>query len=200
MHEMLQKDEIVIREIIDASKTLFKKYGFRKTTMEDIARSMGRAKSSLYYYYSSKEEIFEAVINAEMEELLEQIYKSINQVHTAKEKLIAYCRCRLNKLSQLYNLSDALKSELGELQCVMAGVKSKLDTSHLELVKEILVEGVKNGEFKKISHDNIELVAYLMISTFKGLAIPLTISNKSCPRLDLQIDSIVDIMVDGIGK
>src|SRR5882762_3188921 len=200
MAEMLQKDEIIVRDIIDTARTLFKKTGFKKTTMGDIAGSLGKAKSSLYYYYPSKEDIFEAVLHSEMDELLDQIHQSISQATTSKEKLINYCRCRLNKLSQLCNLSDALKSEIAELHCVMTDLKSKFDTTHVALVKSILEEGVCNGEFKKLNNDNIELVAYLMVSSFRGLAMPLMLSGAPCPRLDLQIDSIVDIMVEGIGR
>ncbi len=200
MTELLQKDEIIEKDIIDAARTLFKKHGFKKTTMGDIAMSLGKAKSSLYYYYPGKEEIFEAVINEEMNELSNQIRDAMDQAGSSKEKLIAYCRCRLNKLNQLYNLSDVLRREIADMQCMMTDVRSKFDTSHVELVKEILEEGVRNGEFKKINPDNIELVAYLMVSSFRGLAMPLMVSQKQYPRLDLQIDSIVDIMVEGIGK
>jgi AcrR family transcriptional regulator len=200
MAETLQRDETVVRDILDTARALFKQSGFKKTTMGDIARSLGKAKSSLYYYYPSKEDIFEAVLYAEMDELLDQINQSMREASTSKEKLIMYCRCRLNKLSQLCNLSDALKSEIVELHCIMADLKNKFDTTHVELVKGILAEGVNNGEFKKISEDNIELVAYLMVSSFRGLAVPLMVGQNRSPRLDLQIDSIVDIMVEGIGR
>jgi AcrR family transcriptional regulator len=200
MAETLQRDEIVVKEIVDTARALFKKSGFKKTTMGDIARSLGKAKSSLYYYYPSKEDIFEAVIYAEMDELLKDIHYALGQATSSKQKLTAYCRCRLEKLSQLCNLSDALKSEIAELHCVMAEMKSRFDTTHVELVKGILAEGVNNGEFKKINEDNIELIAYLMVSSFRGLAVPLMVGQNRSPRLDLQIDSIVDIMVEGIGR
>ena len=203
MAETLQRDEIVVRDIIDTARVLFKKSGFKKTTMGDIARSLGKAKSSLYYYYPSKEDIFEAVLYSEMDELLDQIQRSIRQATSSKEKLTIYCRCRLVKLNELCNLSDALKSEMGELHelhCITTRLKQQFDTSHVELVREILEEGVSNGEFKKINKDNIELVAYLMVSSFRGLAAPLMVSQNLSPRLDLQIDSIVDIMVEGIGR
>jgi hypothetical protein len=106
------------------------------------------------------------------------------------------------KLSELCNLSDALKSEIGELHelhCITTDLKRQFDTTHVELVREILAEGVANGEFKKLNDQNIELVAYLMVSAFRGLAAPLMVSQRLSPRLDLQIDSIVDIMVEGIG-
>ena len=200
MAETLQRDEIIVKEIVDTARALFKKSGFKKTTMGDIARSLGKAKSSLYYYYPSKEDIFEAVIYAEMDELLEDIHHALGRATSSKEKLTAYCRCRLEKLSQLCNLSDALKSEIAELHCVMAEMKNKFDTTHVELVKGIVAEGVHNGEFKKINEDNIELIAYLMVSSFRGLAVPLMVGQNRSPRLDLQIDSIVDIMVEGIGR
>ena len=107
------------------------------------------------------------------------------------------------KLNELCNLSDALKSDMGELHelhCIMTDLKCQFDTTHVGLVREILEEGVSNGEFKKINKDNIELVAYLMVSSFRGLAVPLMVSQSQSPRLDLQIDSIVDIMVEGIGR
>jgi AcrR family transcriptional regulator len=200
MAEMIQRDETVEKEIVVTARTLFERSGFKKTTMGDIARSLGKAKSSLYYYYPSKEDIFEAVLHAEMNELLEQIHQSIRLASSSKEKLIIYCRCRLNKLKQLYNLSDALKSEIAELHCIMTDLKSRFDTTHVELVKTILEEGVNNGEFKKLNAGNIELVAYLMVSSFRGLAMPLMVSQQKSPGLDLQIDSIVDIMVEGIGR
>jgi AcrR family transcriptional regulator len=202
MAETLQRDEIIVRDIIDTARVLFRRSGFKKTTMGDIARSLGKAKSSLYYYYPGKEDIFEAVLHSEMDELLVQIRQSIRHATTSKEKLIIYCRCRLVKLNELCNLSDALKSEIGELHelhCIMTDLKRQFDTTHVGLVREILAEGVANGEFKKLNEDNIELVAYLMVSAFRGLAAPLMVSQRLCPRLDLQIDSIVDIMVEGIG-
>ncbi|HEV2483826.1 MAG TPA: TetR/AcrR family transcriptional regulator [Puia sp.] len=200
MAETLQRDETIVRDIIDTARALFRKSGFKKTTMGDIARSMGRAKSSLYYYYPGKEDIFEAVIHAEMDELLDNIRQAIAKATTSKEKLIAYCRCRLEKLNELCNLSDALKSEIVELECLVAGLKRQFDTTQVALVKKILEEGVHNGEFKKIPGDNIELIAYLMVSSFRGLAVPLMVNQNQSPRLDLQIDSIVDIMVEGIGR
>src|ERR1700761_2354852 len=122
MTETLQRDEIVVRDIIDTARLLFKESGFKKTTMGDIARSLGKAKSSLYYYYPSKEDIFTAVLHAEMDELLDQIHESIGDAASSREKLTIYCRCRLIKLNELCNLSGALKSELGELHelhCIM---------------------------------------------------------------------------------
>ena len=54
MTDTLQKDEIIIKEVIEAAKVLFQRYGLKKTTMEDIAKFVGKGKSTLYYYFPSK--------------------------------------------------------------------------------------------------------------------------------------------------
>lgn len=62
-------------EIIGVAKKLFAKNGFSPTSMDDIARDVGIAKASLYYFFKSKEEIFVAII----EEIILEVKKSLDQ-------------------------------------------------------------------------------------------------------------------------
>src|ERR1700681_2045142 len=57
------KEDLVLQEIIGGARALFEKFGLKKTTMEDIAKEIGKGKSSLYYYFPSKYEIFAAVVD-----------------------------------------------------------------------------------------------------------------------------------------
>ncbi len=64
----MSSDKTDIREqIVLTASNIFSKYGFRKATMDEIAQSMGKGKSSIYYYFESKEAIYEAVIEREAE-------------------------------------------------------------------------------------------------------------------------------------
>ena len=85
MNEVCQKEEAVIQEIIAGARILFEKFGLKKTTMEDIAREVGKGKSSLYYYFPSKYEIFEAVVDQETRELFALAQGAIDTKITAKE-------------------------------------------------------------------------------------------------------------------
>ena len=57
----------VKQDIIEVAASIFSRFGYKKTTMEDIASAINMGKSSLYYYFKSKEEIFEAVVVHEAE-------------------------------------------------------------------------------------------------------------------------------------
>jgi len=67
---MFTKEEIIRNEVIITAQRLFQKYGYSKTTMEDIAKAMDRGKSTIYYYFKSKDEIFEAVIIKEADDVV----------------------------------------------------------------------------------------------------------------------------------
>ena len=56
-------------EIIIAAREVMAGYGYKKVSIDDIARKLNMTRSALYYYYRNKEEIFRAVISYEMEGL-----------------------------------------------------------------------------------------------------------------------------------
>ena len=52
--------------ILKIAQEIFSKYGYKKTTLDDIANAVRKGKSSLYYYFDSKEDLFQAVIMKEV--------------------------------------------------------------------------------------------------------------------------------------
>ncbi|MEO6316260.1 MAG: helix-turn-helix domain-containing protein [Chitinophagaceae bacterium] len=198
MNGHLNKDEHVLTDILSAARALFEKQGLKKTTMDDIASRIGKCKGALYYYFASKDEIFEAVVHQEMMEFFRQVTLETNAVYDAKEKLIAYCRTRLKKISELCNLNEVLKKDLIDFAGKMEVIKKKYDTLQVALVKDILIEGIRKGEFKKMDKDYIESLSYLIVSSFKGLEMPLNVDGQYT-SLNKRAEFIVNVMVDGIG-
>lgn len=198
MNEHVNKDENVLKDILSAARALFEKQGLKKTTMDDIASRIGKCKGALYYYFASKDEIFEAVVHQEMTEFFKQVTIATNAVFFAKEKLIAYCRTRLKKISELGNLHEVLKKDLIDFAGKMELIKKKYDTLQVALVKDIISVGIKNGEFRLMDKEYIESLSCLIVSSFKGLESPLNVDHPSS-SLNKRAEFIVNVMVDGIG-
>ena len=198
MSEHINKDENVLTDILSAARALFEKQGLKKTTMDDIASRIGKCKGALYYYFASKDEIFEAVVHQEMTEFFKQVTLEINAAYTAKEKLVAYCRTRLKKISELCNLNEVLKKDLIDFAGKMEIIKKKYDTMQVALVKDIITDGIRKSEFKKMDKDYIESLSYLIVSSFKGLEMPLNV-DMQYTSLNKRAEFIVNVMVDGIG-
>ena len=64
--------------ILDVANRLFSRFGFYKTSMDEIAKTARKAKGSLYYHFASKEDLFKEVISKEMNNLKEQLAIIVN--------------------------------------------------------------------------------------------------------------------------
>ncbi len=75
-------------EIVKAARRLFQSKEYDKTTMQDVMEDLGIAKGTIYYYFKSKEELLEAVIEDIVDESLQQMQKSLEESRgNALEKL-----------------------------------------------------------------------------------------------------------------
>lgn len=197
MVEQITKDELMVREILSTAKQLFAQHGLKKTTMEDIANAMGRGKSTLYYYFPGKTEIFEAVVDEEMKNLLRLTRRAINMATTAKDKLKAFCRTRASAMEKFQNLSSVVYEDVLNHMQVILRLKQKHDETQIDLIKEIIKGGVQSGEFKYLEEGDMNLFSCTLVAAFRGVELPLAVSEK-VRSYENGPDVLVDIMVDGI--
>ena len=59
--------------LVDVARQLFAKKGLENTTMNDIATASGKGRRTLYTYFKSKEDIYYAVIECELERLSDRL-------------------------------------------------------------------------------------------------------------------------------
>jgi AcrR family transcriptional regulator len=162
--------------ILNSAKTIFARYGFKKTTMDEIAQAARKGKSSIYHYFKSKEDIFKAIVEKEADELSAAIAKAINAETTSEKKIRAYVLARMKGINNLTNLYSALKDEYLEHYSFIENVRVKYDTEEVNTIKGILKTGVEDGEFKI---EDINLTAFALVTALKGLEYPLFIKNNN---------------------
>ena len=76
-----------IEKIVAEAKKVFLRYGFRRTTMTDLARGAQMSRPALYLVFPSKEEVFMAVVMRSIKESTEEIRTGIPRLRTAGDKL-----------------------------------------------------------------------------------------------------------------
>ena len=160
--------------IIDIAGGIFSKYGYKKTTMDDIARMVGKGKSSLYYYFKSKEEVFEAVVDREATILSRELNKVLEKNISPQDKLREYIMVRLQVIETLSNIMEVIKNKyLTEIECVYV-IRKKYDQDEIRMLSQILEEGQQKKIFEI---PNTRLAAEGILTFMKGLQIPLFIDN-----------------------
>jgi len=185
---------MVKERIIDVARKVFAKYGYKKTTMDDIAIGARKGKSSIYYYFKSKEEIYEAVVETESKLLFDDISKKINHPIPAKEKFRVYVFTRLNNIRALSNFYDVLENNFISPMGFIENLQAKYYQREISILQDILIEGVKNREF---NIQDPEIAAIALVTAIKGLETPLIIRGAK-KNLERQIDYVLKILFYGI--
>lgn len=160
-----QDPQIRITEILDAAETLFTVKGYRGTTINDIAREMGVAQGMCYYYFKSKEEILEALLNRHASSIVNEIKDmACDSSIKPPEKIGLMLRTMLQGV--------CLKDE-ALLQIVYDGQNSRIKDQLARQVRcalspwglRIIKEGCQNGYFV-VPHPQTALDFILVVMEF----------------------------------
>ena len=182
------------KEIILISSEIFSKHGFKNTTMEEIARALRKGKSSIYYYFKSKEEIFEAVIDHEAQMLKNELTRAIKSTDDPEERLRRYVIVRMNSFEKLSNYYNAIFNIDFDHFDFIEKQREKYDITEVALIRYILWLGVQKGHFNL---QNTGLAALAVQTALKGLERPLFWEKRN-NGLENRLDAILDILFYGI--
>jgi len=138
-------------EIVQVAAKLFRRLGYVETSMKDIADKVGILKGSLYYHFSSKEELLNEVVNKGIDRLVviaRQIYEKYKQSPRERLKhLIEIHLLHLTKNNESLviasNQIDKLTPEHRENYIVKRDLYEKM-------LRETLEEGIRVGEFPPV--------------------------------------------------
>ena len=182
--------------IIKVAQDIFAKFGYKKTTVHDIARAAHKVKSTIYQYFKSKEEIFQTVVEKESQVLKEEIKKVINLQDDPKKKLFSYVITRMRVLEDLPNFYNALRDEHLDHFVFIEKMRKKYLKHEIDTVTKILKNGVYQGAF---AINDLKLTACMIVVALKGLEHPL-IAESRMLNTNQSISGLLGILFSGIDK
>ena len=145
------------RKIFETSMKLFAEKGYDATSIEEITATVGVAKGTLYYHFSSKEEIFNFLI----EEGIKLLQNSID-IKTDKIKAIVLIEIKIvNKYEDFITilLSQFYGKEARNKMC------QKHVFEYIGKIEKIVEEGMKKGEIKQGDPKVIASEIYALIAS-----------------------------------
>ena len=189
--------------ILRAAQKRFAYYGYSKVTMNDIAADVGMAKPSLYYYYPTKERLFQSVIAQEMERFVHEIDIVLRNVGSAGEKLMAYAGMRLNLFREWANLSLLGVDSWTEVRSLSGDLFQVLEQQELKFLRQIISTGKTSGEFVVASPHQ---TALLLLHVLHGLRLRTLraasghrIEDSAYAELREEMNIFIDHLIAGIG-
>ena len=190
---MINKEDFRQKVIISAGQ-IFSRYGFKKTTMDEIAKALKMGKSSIYYYFQSKEEIFEAVLLYEANILRNELTTTIKSVESPVEKMRNYVFVRMKAFEKLSNYYNAIFDKNLDHFDFVESIRAKYDREELAILRLILYHGARKKVFNVV---NSEYTALAVQTTLKGLEVPLFWKKKE-DNIELRLNAVLDVLFNGI--
>jgi AcrR family transcriptional regulator len=190
---MINKDEFRKKIIISAGQ-IFSRYGFKKTTMDEIARALKMGKSSVYYYFVSKEEIFEAVVLYEANILRNELTTAIKSVESPIDKMKNYVFVRMKSFEKLSNYYNAIFDKNLDHFDFIEKIREKYDREELAILRLILYDGARKKVF---TVPNSEYTAIAVQTTLKGLEVPLVWKKREL-NIEERLNAILEVLFNGI--
>jgi AcrR family transcriptional regulator len=192
---MINKEEFR-KKVIIAAGQIFSRYGFRKTTMNEIARELKMGKSSIYYYFESKEEIFESVVLYEANILRNELTAAIKSVESPVEKVRNYVFVRMKAFEKLSNYYNAIFDKNLDHFDFIENIRARYDREELAILRLLLWHGARENVFNVT---NSEYTALAVQTTLKGLEVPLFWKKKE-ENIEKRLNAILDVLFNGILK
>ncbi|MBN1416191.1 MAG: helix-turn-helix transcriptional regulator, partial [Bacteroidales bacterium] len=156
--------------IVNAATKYFSRYGFHKTTMDEIARHIHKAKGVLYYYFKSKEELFNEVLKQELNHVKTELSKITGSHEDSLSILKKYILTRLKLLSTAVNYHETIKADFFEKYDFVKDVRDDFARfEHIQLT-HIMAKGKKEGY---LDIRNIETNVNITLMLLNSIEIPL---------------------------
>ena len=155
--------------LVDVARKLFAKQGLENTTMNDIAVASGKGRRTLYTYFKSKEDIYSAVIESELERLSDKLDEVAAKKIQPQDKIIELIYTHLNMIKETVVRNGNLRAEFFRNIWTVEKIRKHFDEDEIQLFRKVYAEGKADGEF---DIENVELVADITHYCIKGLEVP----------------------------
>lgn len=156
-------------KLVDVARQLFAKKGVEDTTMNDIAQASKKGRRTLYTYFKSKEQIYMAVVESELEMLSDQLEKAAGKPVSPEQKIMELIMTHLDAIKMVVYRNGTLRADFFRDIWRVEAMRKEFDRKEVALFRRILQEGKEKGFF---DIDNVEITADILHYCIKGIEVP----------------------------
>ena len=190
--------EDVREAILEATNRLLARYGYRKMTMDDLAREVGIGKGTLYLYFGSKEEIALSHIDHIVERLKERLQAIAREDAPVTERLREMLITRvLFRFDSVQHYTESLNELLAELRSQLLARRLRYFEEEAQVFAEVIAKGQTSRTFQ--SGDPQEVAHLLLLAT--NALLPYSLSTQELgERAEIKgkVARLADLLLAGV--
>ena len=156
-------------KLVDVARQLFAKNGVDNTTMNDIAVASTKGRRTLYTYFKSKEDIYIAVVESELDKLSEALDKVASENIAPDVKILKLIETHLDAIKLIVRRNGSLRASFFRDIWRVERVRRNFNLHEIFLFKQVLIEGNEKGIFEV---ENVDILADILHYCVKGTEVP----------------------------
>lgn len=156
-----------IETIYQVSLAAFSEFGYRKTTMDDIAGRLDMTKGNLYLYAKNKKDLYHKTVSHALMKWQSKVLEAVGRQTDVKKKFSVMCFKAVEYLSEDIHLRQVLIRD-PEIFPMFPAKDPFYDINQnsVELIKSILKQGIAEKVFRKIDPDRVSEVVFMVYKMF----------------------------------
>ncbi|MGI8896916.1 MAG: TetR/AcrR family transcriptional regulator [Pyrinomonadaceae bacterium] len=191
-------NEEVREGILDATERLLARYGYRKMTVEDIAREVGVGKGTIYLHFTSKEEIVLSHVDRIVDRLKQRLQAIARSNATAAIRLRLMLLTRvLFRFDSIQHYTESLNDLLAALRPGLLSRRARYFDEEAQILADVLNQGRDAGEFE--FGDTLS-TAYALLHATNAL-LPYSLSTLELgerEEVKEKTAAVADLMLHGL--
>ena len=201
--DMATQKKCAARErILQAAGELFGKFGYDRTTLEGICRKMGKAKTSIYYYYDGKQALLKDIVGQEFAHLRERLEPLMTvDENLTSAKIRAYLKERIKLVLEMQVYPQFIVHQYSEAddeaRAAVRGIRAEFDRWEREKFFNVCCFGRENGILTEaVKPDGF---ADMILMLLKGIESQMVISKDRESDL-ATYEAMVDFLIKDCSK
>jgi len=183
------------QRLIEAAEQQFRRFGYRRATVEDVTRAADTGKGSFYLHFPSKEDAYVAVVEASLERFLVKAEAALKQPGPVPQRL----RALVAVTAEHYGDDELLRASLfGEAALVDGAVARRASDIQRNRIRELLAEALEAGQQEGSVRTTVDVASASTLLFEVGWAVVRAeLDDSSDLPLDVALDTLNDIV--GLG-
>jgi AcrR family transcriptional regulator len=186
-----------LNDILAVALRLFAHYGYKKTTLEDVAGELGMTKSNLYFYVTSKRDLYEKTISMAFQEWQKAVIDAVGQVDDVAEKFSIMARQSIEYLMDHNELRSIFINDPGIFTLFPSEDRFyEINMGAIRLIEDILAKGIEQGRFHEM---DVQHTAELFFSIYIMFLIKTYVKSEGVSAIRMYEEGL-KILLRGLCK
>jgi len=179
--------------IFDKAKERMERFGFKKTTMDEISKDCKISKKTIYENFTDKEDMFRCLLLRECHKTIEILMLQVEDVVDPLERLVLLTRKAISYLNQDHFITKILKDDYLFVAFLNRKYHEMIDEEIISIIAQIIREGKEQGQFRDVDE---RIVAYAGFKLFQAFSYARTAPlRKDQDYTDILIDFFVNALL-----